>query len=307
MGKSVQGLSALLVLQLALVALMWWRSEGHDETSKSALLNFSVATAQALTIESGDSNVTLARTDTGWVLSASGLPVDANRISSVLAQLSSAQGGWPVAATEDASERFQLGEAAPAKRVTLEHSGGSETLLVGSSSGIKKVYARLPGEQAIYNISLDSFNLSAQPADWLDKTLLRPQGELLRLQGQDFTLIQSAQTQDAEPQWDLLGITETESLDQDKLQRFLSAIRNLRVSAVAEQMLTGEPAGRILLGLPESELRWELFHQGDTWQLQSSANPTRFVLAPATAEILAWHRGDLLSVSVSVSDTPSSE
>jgi len=193
----VMALGAALVLQLLLALYANSGRSLAPAAADSPLLAVDPAAVTAIDIASGDGSQTtsLTRGDDGWVLSnVAGFPADSPRIDQLLRDLSQLKRPLPVATSEAAQERFEVADDSFERRLTLRGKKGDiATLLVGESPGFRRVFARLKGEPAVYDVRLALFDLSASSDDWIDHTRLRIDStNIKRIAGGDWTLVKGS-------------------------------------------------------------------------------------------------------------------
>ena len=63
-----------------------------------------------------------------------------------------------------------------------------QTLYLGTSPGFRQSHVRRAGEDEVYAVKLNSYELPSQHTSWLDTALLQPRGDITSLQGSDFVL-----------------------------------------------------------------------------------------------------------------------
>jgi hypothetical protein len=75
--------------------------------------------------------------------------------------------------------------------VTLRGQDGTiGTLIAGDSPGFRRLFARLDGDDAVYDLRLALFDLAADPDQWIDRGRLQlDRAKITRVQGPDWTLV----------------------------------------------------------------------------------------------------------------------
>ena len=177
----VIALIALLLIQLV-IALIASSDRGLVPASDSLpLLDLEVDPITEIAIAGDEVQVRLAREGDGWVLAGlDGFPADNTRVQALLDTLVGLRRPLPVATTEEARQRFKVAADDHERVLTLRgNSGDLATLIVGDSPGFRRVYARLDDEQAIYDLPLALFELSADPDDWVARDRLRLDAEAI--------------------------------------------------------------------------------------------------------------------------------
>ena len=239
-------LGAILLAQLVVVAVVWGLQSRPGE-APPVFLSFDVSSVDMLTVADEESTVTVARSDGEWQLSNGSpggppgrLPADAGKIDGVLQKLSDAAAGWPVATSESAMERFEVVEETHQRHVVI--SAGDETLAdiyLGTSPTFGKVHARHTSGGPVYAIAFSNYEAGARQSDWLDKSLLQPEGA-----------VQSVARASADGEWTLTStdtgwITDGMELDQGETNTFMDRLRRLNVLDLVDAELPPEPSARL--------------------------------------------------------------
>jgi hypothetical protein len=168
-------LALVLAAQLLLVVVVFWpQSNEAAGTANSALLTFDADTVNRIAISDADNTVILSRNEDGWRMPEyHGLPVDMDKLPAVLNVLPGLARGWPVANKASAQTRFEVAADDFQRRVDyMVDEQSTVSLLVGTSPGFRKVHVRIADANPIYAVEFNSFDLPAQAAEWLDKSLL---------------------------------------------------------------------------------------------------------------------------------------
>ncbi len=169
----IPALTALLAVQLLVAAVVYWPGGDDDGEAALPLLESGVAArADSLRVSDGDgASAHIARSDDGWILAESGLPVAPGRVATLLSALE-ADPGWPVAQSDTARERFAVAGEAFERRVEL--LAGDDvlaTVFLGTAPGFRRVHARAADSDAIYSIDFNAYDAPADDSGWLDRGL----------------------------------------------------------------------------------------------------------------------------------------
>ena len=218
-----------LAVQVVLIgALLAARSGAVAEPEP--FLSFDAGMIDALSVSNDEGTVDLAKAGGVWQL-PEGLPADASKVERVLERLSDASGGWPVASKASTAERFEVTEDNHQRHVTLK--AGDETradFYLGTSPGYRKAHARHANEDDIYAITFSNYEAGVKESDWLDKSLLRPEGALTGVERVDgFSL-----TKDDDGAW---ASRDGAELDQGKAETFAGRFTGLSVIGVSDLAL----------------------------------------------------------------------
>lgn len=167
-------LSAILALQLALLAALYWPRTSGPVSAGALLAEMAGDAPRRISIEDGDAqSVTLSRDadSAQWQL-ASGLPADESKVAALLDALTERDSGFAIADSAGAAARFQLGDDAFERRIRLANADTERAVYLGSSPSFRKIHARRDGENAVYVLELNSYDAPTTENDWLDRSLL---------------------------------------------------------------------------------------------------------------------------------------
>ena len=222
-----------LAVQVVLVgALLAARSGAVSEPAP--FLSFDAAEVDALSISNDEGAVELVKDGETWQLPG-GLPADAAKVDRVVERFGNADGGWPVASKASTAERFEVADETHQRRVVLK-SGDDELadFYLGTSPGYRKAHARHADDSDIYAITFSNYEAGVKASDWLDKSLLRPDGALTAVERMDgFAL-----TKGEEGVWTAADGTV---LDQGKTETFAGRFTGLSVIGISDAELPEAP------------------------------------------------------------------
>jgi hypothetical protein len=288
----VLGLAVLLVVQLAL-ALLAGRGPGLAPMPEQApLLGVDPSTATEIEIESGaGERLLLKRRGDDWVLPGlNDFPASGSRVAQLLEDLADLERPLPVATSAAAQRRFKVADDAFERRLRFRANGAEAALLLGDSPGFRRTFARVDGEDAVYDLRLGLFDLAAEPAGWIDRgRLLVDRGLIRRLQvaGADggFALVRG------EEGWALEG--SNDAVDQDAADAFADAVATVGYSDVLMPDADVDfdldaPAREIVVTLDDGERRYRLapIAGSEDYVLRRDGEPHLYRLGAFDAELL---------------------
>lgn len=232
MNKWIPILSGLLVLQLALALGLNLAGDDYaafEPTEK--LLAADSETVDSLRIEDGEGAVLLTRRDGRWLLpERSDFPADQEAVKGLLQKLAGLEKGWPVATSAGALSRFKVADDAFERRVTLAAGGETRGVLyVGTSPGLRKVHVRPRGEEAVYAVSLDTWDVNAGPGDWIDKGVLTlDEAAVTRVELPGVTLERDGEA------FRVAGLREGQTADEAQVRTLVNRLTRLRIEGLAD-------------------------------------------------------------------------
>ena len=173
-------LGALLAIQIVFVGVLLAAKSGGIEEPEP-FLEFDADGVDSLTVSNSEGSVSLSKVDGNWQL-PDGVPAAGFKVDSVLERFAKAAGSWPVANTAPTRERFEVTEEDHQRHIVAR--AGDDTvadIYLGTSPGYRKTHARRAGEDEIYAVTFSNYEAGVKAADWLDRSLLRPKGEVAAL------------------------------------------------------------------------------------------------------------------------------
>ncbi len=227
MERRNQLLTSLLVLQMALVALvyLWPRPGAAGSPSGPLLANFEPGNVAMLTVQDAEANsIALARRDEGWVLpEADEFPADSSKVAAFLDKLALVRTNRLVTQTEESHERLQVAEEAFERLVTLEMADGStHELRIGTSAGPSATHIRVDEQPEVYLTGdLASWDANAVATGWINPTyytvpLTATVGLTLSNASGTFEFTREGEA------WSLVGLAEGETFNQSALTAMLA-------------------------------------------------------------------------------------
>ncbi|EIC21999.1 DUF4340 domain-containing protein [Thiorhodovibrio frisius] len=290
---AVIGLAALLAVQLLLAAVSGAVSGGSSRLAPAAtdtpFAAFDAEQIERIEVTTPDSEapLLLSRTDTSWTIPALGdFPAEATRVDQLLDALAGLHRPLPIATSAEARERFKVADDAFEERIVLSDGQGAvSTLILGDSPGFRRRYLRPAGDDSIYDVRFEVFNLSDRSSDWIahDRLQLEP-NQIQRIATNDWTLTKDGET------WRLTGADG--ELDQAKVDELLSTLANLSYRDVlgTEAPEDFDPAAPLLaldIDLAEGDSRRYLIAEqpseaedaGKNFVLKADNQPYYFLLS----------------------------
>lgn len=238
MNKWISILAGLLAVQLVLaLTLNMARDDYAAFKPQGQLLTFDKQQVDGLQITAGKESIKLKKKDGKWLLPASdNFPASQASVAKLIDKLAAMKKGWPVATTRNAAKHFKVAEDKFERKLTLYSNNKTVAeLLVGSSPGFRKVHVRPTGEDAIYAVTLNSWELNAKPDDWIDKSILALKEETVkRIEMADFVL----QRKDGKLQIENPG--KTEETNQAQVKTLLHKLAGMTIQSLLGQKAKAE-------------------------------------------------------------------
>lgn len=275
MTRFLQVLSGLFVVQLLLVAMVFWPQDSAQYHQQRSLLSGDIAQADRLVVSAAEQQVELIKHDGEWQLSqAATLPVTQGRVDELLRRIAQVRLDWPVATTPAAQQRFEVADDQHQRRVQI--FAGEKSLgefYLGSSPGFRKVHLRQPGESEVYAVTLNSYELPTSSDDWLHKALLAaPQPKAI--QGPDYALRKEGDT------WVFADQAEGDQLavDPQKAEALVNALISLQVQGVAHAS-PSEEGFKLVVESDAGSFNYEFIRSDKDFFVRRNDHPTTFRLS----------------------------
>ncbi len=172
MKRHQQLLAALLLVQLVLVAIVFWPRAAATGGGERAFPDLKADDIVSLRItdDTGQS-VFLRRVGDGWVLPDAGdYPANSETITPLLEKIVELSSDRLVTRTEASHQRLQVTDDAFVRRLTLELTDGTfQILYLGSAPQYTTTHFRVAGQDATYLTSaLKTWELNTRLASWVN-------------------------------------------------------------------------------------------------------------------------------------------
>ncbi len=233
-------LSILLVLQV-LVAYFAISSgdelQGHAGIQK--LLNFNRELVDGIRIEDSNGNLVELKSEGDAWLTAEDFPVNVDRIDSLLERLEGLEHGLAVASSPSSAKRFEvIGDRFQRHLKLLNDGKPVAEFYLGTGAGARRNHVRLADQDKIYAVTIGSYDLPAEIADWQDKDLLQIEvSEIQSIVLEGLTIRRIEQSEDDSQdtksdmdstEWFADGLAEDETFKADEFETQLRNLATLR-------------------------------------------------------------------------------
>ena len=233
-------LSVLLVLQ---VLVAYFVISGGDELQGHAgiqkLLEFNREQVDGIRIQDNDGNLAELKSEGDAWLTAEGFPVNVDRIDRLLERLNGLEHSLAVASSPSSAKRFEVSGDRFQRHLKLLNDGELVAeFYLGTGAGARRNHVRLADQDKIYAVTIGSYDLPAEIADWQDKDLLQIEVSEIQsivLEGLTIRRIEQSEddSQDTESdigptEWFADGLAEDETFKVDEFETQLRNLATLR-------------------------------------------------------------------------------
>ena len=235
-------LSGLLVLQ-ALVA--YFVISGGDELQGHAgiqkLLEFNLEQVDGIRIDDNDGNLAELKSEGDVWLTAEDFPVNVDRIDRLLERLDGLEHGLAVASSPSSAKRFEVSGDRFQRHLKLLNDGKPVAeFYLGTGAGARRNHVRLADQDKIYAVTIGSYDLPAEIADWQDKDLLQievSEIQSIDLEGLTIRRAERSENEDGSQdmeldidstKWVANGLADDETLKVDEFETQLRNLATLR-------------------------------------------------------------------------------
>lgn len=232
-GRKNQILAAALILQLALVAAVFWPRPASGAQSAPLLAGLDVDQVVCVTIhDEQGAHIVLAKQAGSWVLPEAGeYPCTEDQVPGLLDKIAALKADRLVAQTEASHKRLQVGDQDFARLIELELADGTvRKLYLGSSPSYGATHVRAEGQEQVYLTSdLSTADASARAADWIDTLYVSvPQDQVVSL-ALDNANGHFEFTKGDDDQWTMAGLAPDETLSQNNVTSLVSRVASVRM------------------------------------------------------------------------------
>ena len=279
MNRTVGTLLLLLLIQCAMVAIVYWPATDALPSGGSVAPGSpfdSLSVDEIRITDSAGSKALLQKIGDRWLLPAlTGLPADAEMVDKLREGLAEADYSWPIAQSVAARQRFQVADYRFQRRLDFWSAGQTRaTIFLGTSPGFRKVHARIENSAPIYSIAFNVFEAPAKDGAWIDRRLLQVRTPV-RISSDAY----SVRLEDSEWRAGNGNIP-----DDREMLALLAGLRSLQVDGVADeatrQALVGIDAELVLdIESLSGEIELQLFQLAAKYYIRSSEYPYFFTLS----------------------------
>ncbi|MAT42696.1 MAG: hypothetical protein CL609_10165 [Anaerolineaceae bacterium] len=242
MSKLQKILSAVVVLQILLIAVIFYAQRPAQAETSLLLEGYEPGNVKQMSITDGEGKlVVFEKQNGGWVLPENGnYPVTANSVDDILEKISTINTNRLVASSNTSFNRLQVETDNFQRKLVLETVDGKQTtIFLGSSPAANSTHIRLDGKNNVYlTNTLSAAQLSTNLSSWIDTSYLQLSS----------TQVQSVQIQNADDTysftlgldgiWQSDQVADGQTFDANKWNSLLTSLTNIRML---------EPVGKEIL------------------------------------------------------------
>lgn len=236
MIKLKSKLSTLLFIQCLLIIAIFWTNYQSDSARQSQpLLSFNKNLVNRITITGSEKSIQLENKNNHWIIAGNEpklMPVDSKKLNILLDKLLSLKVNWPTSTSTSSHKRFEVTHDSFQKHLQL-YSNNSVVgnIYLGTSPGFKKVHVRREGEDEVYSVQINSFDLPVESNEWLNKSLIRAK-DITSISGIDYMLIKEQETWKLS-QKAIIDTANNSKLNKQKVEELTSTLTSINVEEIA--------------------------------------------------------------------------
>lgn len=321
-------LGAVLLIQLALIAYLYWPSDRVALNGEPLLAGVTPDTVTALAItDNNGRRVEFTKEGDTWTLAGTdGYPARADKITETLDKLTKITTDRLVTQTSGSHDRLQVADNNFQRKVEVTTANGLQTLYFGSATGASATHVRAENSDATYLTSdVATWELDTLTTTWIDVAYY----QVAKEQIQEVTLENAHGTytfvrtgDPSENQWTLADATADEPVASANISVLIDRIATLNLQSVlgkSEQPEYGldAPLATITVttsetttGTTASDVKQTTFvvgakdEESNTYAFKSSDSDYYVRLAAFTGdEFVNKQRSDLMIATTEESDT----
>lgn len=230
--RPIQGLTALLIVQIALLVVVFWPRPVPSGAGKPLLPNFQSANVVELRIADADGNqVVLRRQGDAWVLPEfDDYPALAGPVEQLLAKVSELTDRRRITRTVASHKQLQVAADGFLRKIDLQMADGTYyRLYIGSTESYGTGYVRLDGYDEVYLGDLTSSSAVVQLTTWVDTLYVDLSTDAVNAVQVQNKVGALSFSKDDQGTWSLAGLAPGQTLDQNKVKALVAKVAQLRM------------------------------------------------------------------------------
>ncbi|RIK41159.1 MAG: hypothetical protein DCC55_12790 [Chloroflexi bacterium] len=226
-------LSGILVVQLALVAFLFWPNRGGSAAVGALLPGIEEASITEVKIQATDATIELAKEGDSWVLANyGGYPVDTFKVNDLITKALSIDTSRLVANTASSHNRLQVADDEYVRKIDLTSGGQPTTLYIGSSPSLRATNVRAAGSDAVYLTGdLRGTDIRTDVGGWVDLIYFQTpstDAQAVTIENANGALEFTRVNTDT---WTLKGLEDDEVFSQNNFTTILTRLGGLNMVA----------------------------------------------------------------------------
>lgn len=220
-------LTGLFLGQVAVAGALYFNTVSQRSVRPEGnLLALAETEVDSISIEGDENTITLEKNDDLWTVAANGLPVDPEKLNNALDTLKELQLGWAVATTDASHRQLEVADDNYQRRVVFRQGDDQlGDLYLGTSPGFRRTHARRGGEDEVYSVAVNTYDLPDNTEGWLDRALLQVGGVTsVQINGKPLS-----------KEGDNWAFDGSDQTDQVKASELVSSFENMRVLSLFEE------------------------------------------------------------------------
>lgn len=230
MKKKISLLTGFLGLQLVLALSIYLLGKTSSaEFVPEALLQFDSNKIDKLVISDPDKEIIISKNGYDWILAKNKLAIEQSNLDRFMKKLEGLKTNWPVTTTSKSHERFEVTDQEYKRKISLYQEDKLITqVYLGTSPGFKKSHIRVDGQNDVYALGLNYYDVPITSKDWMDKSILGVKAAS-SIKGDGFNLTKTGN------EWKMDKPLKDKVVDQDKVHQFVNALGALKVQDIANE------------------------------------------------------------------------
>ena len=171
MNKQNQLLAAVLIVQIVILAIVYWPETSVAE-GRRLFEGLETEEIVTLSIQSlGDNQITMAKGPDGWVLpEADDFPVQEGQVEAFLEKIVQVRADRLVTRTRDSHKRLKVTDDEFERLIGFELDDGTQhKLFLGSSPRFQVIHVRADGQDEVYlALGLSATDAGSSVSNWID-------------------------------------------------------------------------------------------------------------------------------------------
>jgi len=233
MNRLQQILTGILVVQVVLIAVVFWPGPAAPGGGAPLFSNLKAEDIVALTVtDTAGNSLQLRKEGEGWVIpDADDFPAEADKVNPVVEKITGLTTSRLVTRTATSHKRLQVSADDFVQRIDLETASGEQhTLFLGSSPQYGATHFRVDGQDETYLANdVTTYETRAEPAAWINTSYV----SIVEASVENITLENAkglfSFSRDGDENWTMAGLSPEEKLDQAKVDSLLSTAASVNM------------------------------------------------------------------------------